>query len=66
MKNKDTDEVIFVVVFTLLHKEDVEKEEAEAEVEVEAAKAAKPEESKQDGVKQGDEEAFEPQADDVD
>ena len=62
MKNKDTDEVIFVVVFTLLHKEDVEKEEAEAE----AAKAAKPEESKQDGAKQGDEEAFEPQADDVD
>ena len=60
MKNKDTDEVIFVVVFTLLHKEDVEKEEAEA------AKAAKPEESKQDGAKQGDEEAFEPQAEDVD
>ena len=64
MKNKDTDEVIFVVLFTLLYKEDVEKEEAEAEAE--AAKAAKPGESKQDGAKQGEEEDFEPQADDLD
>ena len=60
MKNKDTDEVIFVVVFTLFHKEDVEKEEAEA------ANATKPGESKQDGAKQGEEEDFEPQADDLD
>ena len=27
LKIKDTDEVLFVVVFSLLHKEDVEKEE---------------------------------------
>ena len=60
MKNKETDEVIFVVVFTLLHKEDVEEEEAEA------AKAAKSEEGKQDGAKQGEAEDFEPQADDLD
>lgn len=31
LKNKDTDEVLLVVVFTLLHKEDVEKEKAGAE-----------------------------------
>ena len=28
LKIKDTDEVLFVVVFSLLHKEDFEKEEA--------------------------------------
>lgn len=30
LKVKDTDEVLFVVVFCLLHKEDVEKEEAQS------------------------------------
>ena len=60
LKNKDTDEVLFVVVFSLLHREDVEKEEAE-----------KPKtDEKRDGVQSEDwhdgEKGFEPQDDDVD
>ena len=62
LKNKDTDEVLFVIVFTLLHREDVEREEAEAE----AAKPAKPDQSEQDGTRHEGEEKFEPQADDLD
>lgn len=72
LKNKDTDEVLFVVVFTLLHQEAVQKEDAE-KVEVAAkgemasgldeggaTKLAK-DESRHEGEK-----SFEPQADDID
>ena len=57
LKNKDTDEVLFVVVFTLLKKEDVENEEAEK-----ANEAVK----ETGGPKQGETEDFEPRADDLD
>ena len=52
MKNKETGDVFFVVVFTLVQKEDVEK------VEALAAK-----ENKEKSLK---EEEYEPSADDVD
>ena len=61
MKNKDTDEVLFVVVFTLLHKEDVEKEEAQAE----AAKAGTTSDDTVRSRHEGENESG-PQADDVD
>lgn len=60
LKDKDTDEILFVVIFTLLHKEDVEREEAEA------ARVAEPDQSKQNGMRHEGEENFEPQADDLD
>lgn len=78
LKNKDTGDVLFVVVFTLLHREDVEKEEAEA------AKKEPVGEGKKDGGKEADaeevkptssgtgegrhegEKNFEPRADDLD
>jgi hypothetical protein len=37
LKNKETGDVYFVVVFTLLLKEDVEKEEAEAKQDSKAS-----------------------------
>ena len=58
MKNKDTDEVLFVVVFTLLKKEDVEKE-AEAAKQGDEAKG-------EEGAKGEDEKVFEPKPDDLD
>ncbi|KAL2058230.1 hypothetical protein ABVK25_001848 [Lepraria finkii] len=61
LKNKDTDEVLFVVVFTLLHKEDVEKEEAESGT---AAKAEQPDQDGED--RHEEEENFEPRAEDLD
>lgn len=68
LKNKDTDEVLFVVVFTLLHKEDVEKEEAES-----AAKDGQSDEGKvvgegatKDESRHEGEKSFEPEASDVD
>jgi len=68
LKNKDTDEVLFVVVFTLLHKEDVEMEEAEKAAKTgksdageEGGKDAARDESRHEGEK-----GFEPEADDVD
>ncbi|KAL2040272.1 hypothetical protein N7G274_007175 [Stereocaulon virgatum] len=82
LKNKETDEILFVVVFTLLHKEDVEKEEDSSEIaeksdgdknkpEHEAdKKVAEPQTEQPDGKKEGGrhegEEDFEPQADDLD
>lgn len=57
---------MFVVVFSLLHNEDVEEEEAEAEAEAEAAKAGKSDESKDAGTKHEGENDFEPQEDDLD
>ena len=65
LRVKDTDEVLFVVVFSLLHKEDVEKEEAEAEAERggENTKVASPatQRARHEGEKD-----FEPEADDLD
>lgn len=55
LRTKDMDEVLFVVVFSLLHKEDVEKEEAEAK------KGATSQGERRDGEKD-----FEPRADDLD
>ena len=59
LKNKDTDGALFVVVFTLLKKEDVEKEEAEVEQSGKAMKG-------KDEPKPEGEESFEPKADDLD
>ena len=56
LKIKDTDEVLFMVVFSLLHKEDVEKEEAEAKKGGEITEVAP----------QGSEKTFEPMPDDLD
>ncbi|KAK4697447.1 hypothetical protein P7C71_g628, partial [Lecanoromycetidae sp. Uapishka_2] len=68
LKNKDTDEVLFVIVFTLLKKEDVEKEEAES-----VAKAGDLDDSKEDNEGAAEDESrhegetsFEPEASDVD
>ena len=64
MKNKDTGDVLFVVVFTLIPKEDVEREEAEAE-----AKKQNEEKAEKEEIVEGDQEGeggFEPNEDDVD
>ena len=58
MKNKDTGAVYFVVVLTLLLKEDVEKEEAE---EARKAKA-----TNTDLKKSGGDGDFQPSANDLD
>ncbi|MCJ1455290.1 hypothetical protein MMC28_005644 [Mycoblastus sanguinarius] len=63
MKNTTTNEVLFVVVFTLLHKEDVDKEEAEG---AEGSKPDKTGESKEDGTRHEGEKNFEPRSDDLD
>ena len=63
LKNKDTDEVLFVVVFSLLHKEDVEKEEAESKRNSENTKMTNPETL---GVRHEGEKEFEPEVDDLD
>ena len=60
LKDKDTGDVYFVVVFTLLLKEDVEKEETE-ESERKADKAGSDSHSRRDGSKE-----FQPSADDLD
>ena len=61
LKNKDTGEVLFVVVFSLLKKADFEKEEAEA------AAAAQPSEKRAENAGRHEGEAnFEPSKDDVD
>ena len=59
LKNQATDEVLFVVVFTLVPKEKVEEELASAE-----SNALETEERKETVLQQKD--GFEPQADDVD
>lgn len=56
LKIKDTDEVLFVVVFSLLHREDVEKEEADTKVKSQETAGARHEGEKD----------FEPEADDLD
>ena len=69
LKIKDTNEVLFVVVFSLLHKEDVEKEEAAAEEEAKRRvegggtelTSGETDEARHEGEKE-----FEPDADDVD
>ena len=69
LKNKDTGDVYFVVVFSLVLREDVEKEEAEAARKgVEGKNQSEEGQSKEeriDGVGGGGEE-FEPKADDLD
>ena len=63
LRIKDTDEVLFVVVFSLLHREDVEKEEAEAKRGGENTEVASPatQRARHEGEKD-----FEPEADDLD
>ena len=61
LKNKESGEVCFVVVFTLLHKEDVEKEDREAVERKE--EGIKKKEVDVEKVGEGD---FEPRDDDVD
>lgn len=63
LKIKDTDEVLFVVVFSLLHKEDVEKEEAEPKKGGEDTKVTIQDSQ---GARHEGEKDFEPEADDLD
>ena len=63
LKRNDTDEILFVVVFSLLHKEDVEKEEAEARTSGEDSKVPSQETQ---GARHEGEKDFEPEADDLD
>ena len=60
LKIKDTDEILFVVVFSLLHKEDVEKEEAEQKTAGKASKVT------DQGARHEGQKDFEPEADDLD
>ena len=67
LKSKESGEVCFVVVFTLLHKEDVEKEDREAvERKEESIETMKEGVKGKAGDKTGDEVNFEPREDDVD
>lgn len=63
LKMKNTDEVLFVVVFSLLHKDDVEKEEAESKEGGEDTKVTNQETQ---GARHEGEKDFEPEADDLD
>ena len=63
LKIKDTDEVLFVVAFSLLHKEDVEKEEVEMQKGGENTKVTSQETQ---GARHEGEKNFEPEADDLD
>lgn len=63
LKRKDTDEILFVVVFSLLHKEDVEKEEAKEKPVNEDTKVTSQETQ---GQRHEGEKDFEPEADDLD
>ena len=63
LKIKDTDEILFVVVFSLLHKEDVEREEAEAKNEGDGAGITSQETQ---GSRHEGEKSFEPKPDDLD
>ena len=61
LKDRETGNVFFVVLFTLVHKDDVEKEEAEAKTKMpEGHKAADESKDKAQEV------AFEPKDDDLD
>ena len=61
LKNKDSGDVFFVVVFTLVLKEDLEKEEAAERGKPEDDQAGKKEQSSKGGG-----ETYEPKADDLD
>ncbi len=63
LKIKDTDEVLFMVVFSLLHKEDVEKEEIESKKGREDTKVTS---QGTQGARHEGEKDFEPEADDLD
>lgn len=63
LKIEDTDEVLFVVVFSLLHKEDVEKEETELKQKDEDTKVTSQE--TEEGRHEGEKD-FQPEADDLD
>ena len=63
LKIKDTDEVLFVVTFSLLHKEDVEKEEAESKNEGDDTEITSQETQ---GARHEGEKSFEPEPDDLD
>ena len=63
LKIKDTDEILFVVAFSMLHKEDVEKEEAEQKKGREDRTVTSQETR---GARHEGEKEFEPEADDVD
>lgn len=65
LKSKDSDEVLFVVVFTLLKKVDVEKDEAGRTVADEPEKVNEKEEGRDKSRHEG-EKSFEPDADDLD
>ena len=60
LKIKDTDEILFVVVFSLLHKEDFDKEEAALKRGDQDSKVTS-QKSRHEGEKD-----FEPEADDLD
>ena len=60
LKIKDTDEILFVVVFSLLHKEDFEKVEAASKQGDEVSKVTS-QRARHEGGKD-----FEPEADDLD
>ena len=49
LKNKDTGDVLFVVVFTLLRKDDIDKEEVQSAEKLQQAASA--------GIEEGDREA---------
>jgi hypothetical protein len=61
LKNKDTDEVLLVVVFTLLHKEEAEAGDAAGSDMVSDKVIGGKEGSRHEGEKN-----FEPEADDLD
>lgn len=66
LKNKDTDEVLFVVVFTLLQKAEVEKVEAGAGSADEPDKDSKDMGEDKGTSRHEGEKNFEPEADDLD
>ena len=63
LKIKDTDEVVFVVAFSLLHKDDVETEEAEQKRGADDKLVTSKETQ---GARHEGEKDFEPEADDLD
>ena len=61
LKIKDTDEILFVVVFSLLHKEDFEKEAAASSKQGDEDSKVTSQRARHEGGKD-----FEPEADDLD
>ena len=64
LKIKDTDEILFVVAFSMLHKEDVEKEEEAEQKKGDEDRTVTSQETR--GARHEGEKEFEPEADDVD